>query len=169
MSNIITKSDFAGIIDISSNIRDARFDTYVAEAERLDLRPLMGNAFYYDFVTNITDAKYVTLKNGTNYTNTNNEVVDFKGIKHVIVYFTRFRQLNNDDIFSTPSGPVVKQLEHSEHISERTKARLIAQAKSAAISYWREVEIYLNENSSTYPLFKCAGKKRGSVKIWKTK
>lgn len=47
---IITRNDFAGRVELAANMADAKINNRILEAQDFDLRELMGNAFYYDFI-----------------------------------------------------------------------------------------------------------------------
>lgn len=47
---IITRNDFAGRVELAPNMLDAKINNRILEAQDFDLRELMGNAFYYDFI-----------------------------------------------------------------------------------------------------------------------
>lgn len=159
MANLITISDFADYRAISTNVNDVkRLDPYIAEAQEFDLKALLGQYLYDDFVKNITNTIYQSLLNGKEYTDTSGYNVIYKGIKPVLVYYAYSRFLANDNIKSTASGFVIKrQDEYSEPISEKTMSRLIQQAESSALSYFEGVKKFLNDNYSIYPLWKYCG------------
>lgn len=159
MANLITISDFADYRAISTNVNDVkRLDPYIAEAQEFDLKELMGQYLYDDFIKNILTTKYQELLNGKEYTDTSGYTVNYKGIKPVLVYYAYSRFLANDNIKSTASGFVIKrQDEYSEPISEKTMARLIQQAESSALSYFEGVRKFLNDNYTTYTLWQYCG------------
>lgn len=73
---IITRNDFSGRVELAANMVDAKINNRILEAQDFDLRDLMGNPFYYDFIkrcntgiaTFTTDIDTTTAIDGT-YTN----------------------------------------------------------------------------------------------------
>lgn len=155
MANLITYTDFAAYRDITVNISDVkRLDTYISEAQNFDLRPLLGEELYFDFINNLTVQKYIDLKNGKNYIPSDyTATFNFLGIKPVLVYFTYSRFLLNDNYRSTNAGFVQKVTEHSNPVDEKTIARLASQARASALSYWKDVLLFLYTYSDTYTLW----------------
>ena len=156
MANLITYSDFASYKDITANINDTkRLDPYIAESQNFDLRPLLNDELYFDFINNLVEDKYKDLLSGTTYTPDGYTTeIEFYGLKPVLVYFSYSRFLLNDNYKSTNAGFVVKkQFEYSSSLEEKTLARLASQSRASAMSYWKEAVLYLDSNYALYPLW----------------
>lgn len=130
----------------------------VQQAEDLELKGLMGNEFFTDLSINKTDAKYVTLLNGGNYT-VNAKIRSFKGLNAVISNYAYAFYVLTANYIDTNSGVVVKRSENSDHAEYSKLKAHAAKYQSAAITYWGEVKDFLCNNEATYPLY-CGEKKQ---------
>lgn len=156
-ANLITVADFAPYRALNLNQVQARvLDPFIAEAQEFDLKPLLGSAFYKDIVDNIGDTKYQELLKGKTYTNDRDETVEFQGLTAALVYYTYARYVENKPIVDTKHGVVRKKTNFSEPVDDKTLARKVGQARSGGVSYWRDVEDFLNINANrtVYPLWK---------------
>jgi len=141
---------------------------YIKEAENFDLKPLMGEAFFYHFKTAVT-TENTLLFNGGTYTDSQGNTVQFSGIKAVLSYFAYARSVAQNSIQDTPFGQKQLQAEWAIPPSQKAIDYKINQIKSGAISYWHEVENFLNVKHMDYPLWKnkCETKKITAQKIRK--
>ncbi len=156
MANLINITDFENHKFITQNLESQDIDPLINEAQQFDLKPLLGDALYYDLITNLTVAKYVTLMNGEAYTPTGcTSPIYFSGIKLVLIYYVYARSLVIDGVKSTNAGFLQKSLENSERISGTQRTQMIAQSRSGAKVYEDELVKYLNNYSTTYPLWGC--------------
>ena len=82
MPNIITIQDIKEVRPLAQ-LDPQRVDPYINEAQENDLRPILGDALFYDFITNIDTTKYRELLNGKTYTK-NNYSIFFPGVKPML-------------------------------------------------------------------------------------
>lgn len=156
MALLITIDDFVDYKSLNLNQDQTRsLDPFIQESQDFDLKNLMGDAFYYDFVTNVADSKYQDLLNGKVYVNDGSDNVQFKGVAAVLVYFTYARYVGKKNYTDTPFGLVTKKGESSEPIDNKAMSELALQARSGAMAFWNDVRAFLNitANSSVYPLW----------------
>lgn len=146
MTKLITISDFATYRAISANIDSTKgIDPYIEEAQMFDLKPVLDcqdKEFLAEIIVGIGD--------GGVY----DALIAY--IKPVLVYYTYARFLKSHGVMATAHGIVTKVNEFSEPISEKTRARLIAQAESSALAYQKIMTDFLSDNKSDYPNWKCA-------------
>ena len=171
MEAIITKTDIIEAnTHVSVNIKQAVFDTAINDAQILDVRPILGAAFYLDVVTNIYGASpipplYADLLNGTTYVNNCGDTVKFYGLKPMIVFFAYARLISNNNNFFTNGGNKLKLTNQSEVVSTKDLQSWINTATSKAIAYQEDVISFLCEKNTDYPLYK-SGKtepRKGSI------
>lgn len=141
---LIGLEDFKPYKIISQNLAEGVLDTYVLEAQDLDLKKELGDEFYYDILKNRTEADYVALLDGEEYTDLANVDRTFTGLKRALVYYTAARMSSFIDVHSTASGFVVKTGEFTQPISESTRAKLNTNRLSIAIEVMREAALYLD-------------------------
>ena len=177
MENIITKTDIiAANTHVSVNIKDAVFDTAINDAQILDVRPILGGAFYLDVIDNTFGVSpilspYAELLNGTTYTDSCDDTVKFYGLKPMIVFFAYARLISNNNNFFTNGGNKYKTTNQSERIDTSELQRWINTATSKAIAYQEDVISYLCENKALFPLYKNekAQPRKGSILMRKSK
>ena len=154
---LITTADFADYKDISSNIDSAaRVDPYILNAERLDLKPLLGERFFADLIANPNTTANALLLDGGDYTYNSNDY-NFAGLKAVLVYYSYARFLENQNVNVTRFGVVHKNNpDVSERVDDKTLMRHVSNAREIAKSYFAEVDLFIIRNSTDYPLYhKC--------------
>ena len=155
MDNLITFQDFAGIKTINLNQDQTRqLDPSIAEAQNFDLKSVMGDAFFQDVVTNPGGDNAVLL-DGVIYKDDDNNDVEFKGIKRVLVYFAYARYISIKNAQDTPFGFNNKIGESSSKIDAIEVSRQVKQAESGAFALWADVRRFLNSNinDDKYPLW----------------
>lgn len=159
MSALITIADFSGLPAISGNTNVLKKLTpYIKEAQELDLLPILGQEFYWaliaDFDGSPSLATYDDLFNGSSYT-LSGHTYKHQGIKLALCYYAYARYRMNANEEETATGIVTKNNPYSEPASEKTIARRVDQARSAAFAYMEPVIKFLNDNSDDYPLWNC--------------
>jgi len=135
-----------------------RWEPFALEAHDLDLRPILGDGLYYDFMTKyktVADpmyADYQTLLNGGSYTY-NGQTIYFDGIKPLMVYLTLSRFVQNNPVHITRFGIVQKTSPQSQPVEATMLRQVVNELKSNASNYRNQVETFLLQNQTTYPLY----------------
>lgn len=129
-----------------------RVDPYILEAQENDLRPVLGDALYFDFLANIDTTKYRDLLNGKTYT-INSNSVDFPGIKPMLCYYSLARIVINNPLNITSYGVVQKTVNESQPVDSSTLGRLVTELRSVALSYQNRLKDFLSYNLTTYTLY----------------
>ena len=151
MPNIITIQDIKEVRPLAQ-LDSQRVDPYITEAQENDLRPILGDALFYDFITNIETTKYRELLNGKIYTKDGYSVF-FLGVKPMLCYFALARIAQNNPINFTSYGMVQKTMQNSEPIDQRILGALVTELRDVANSYQTRLITFLKDNQTTYPLF----------------
>lgn len=156
---LISKSDFAGRVDISANLdASKKLNQHILHAQDFDLRELMGDKLYWDMINNynistadpkVFTAPYLDLFNGVVYTN-DGIPVGYEGLKPVIVYFAAARLIKGLDTHITPNAIMAKRNDFSDPVELKTKVFEATQYENAAISYWNMSKKYLDVNHSLF-------------------
>jgi hypothetical protein len=159
MEALITKADIiAAKTHVSTNIDQQSFDAAILDAQRLDFRPIIGNAFYLDILNNAflspVPTAYSDLLDGTDYTNTNGDTIRYFGAKIMIINFAFARLMENMNNFYTRAGAKYKISNSSETIKTSDLQSWINTARSQAIAYQEDMLEFLCENEDTYSIWK---------------
>jgi hypothetical protein len=170
---LITFNDFSAYKDISRNIdKNKDLEPYILQAQRMDLEPLLGNAFYLDVFTKTlypvgspATNEYDDLVNGVTYSDGTN-TIQYYGLKPIIIYYSYARFIDNNDFRVTKYGNRIKENEFSSNAGSQTQ-RHVNNARSSAKYYVDNLINYLCKNSTSYPLWKGINNasKKGSVSI----
>lgn len=172
MTQLITIDDIREFKQLSSNTDvNSKIKYQIREAQEFDLRGLLGDDFYHDFVSKFENqfdgaTNYETLFNGGTY-EYNDKTYSFAGIRAVLVYYSYARIIQDLDINVGPHGLTRKIDEFSERPVEKEISRKVGQAISGAQIYAEQLRDYLNRNSSDFTLWKGTNQniKTGSFKI----
>lgn len=168
MTQLITISDFTEFKAISANLNaPKKLDPFILEAQQFDLKNLLGSAFYLDIVNDFSLSPplpiYRDLFFGSTFT-CGGRTYKHEGIKAVLCYLAYARYVLNSNIDATAFGTVHKITAESEHVDDKTIARLYDQAYAGAMDYWYDVKKYLNEQN--FELWnKCSDKKITSFRM----
>lgn len=160
---IITQSTFDGFEDLAVNIEATRLKVFIKKAQDLDLKPFLGNVFFYDLLKNLdedgqpdesTPDKYVDLIDGAEYTDRHGNTLYFDGIKPALVYWTFARFIEADSVRYTATGPVIKHHDQADNLSSGEIAKLVAQQRSVANAHANDIVQFLEARKDVYTLWK---------------
>lgn len=152
---LITIADCRKFRQISKQINTDSFDGHVRSVQQNELRNLLGKSLYLDFMTNLTDAKYLTLLNGGNYV-LNGKTIKFYGLKPFIIFNFFASYLTDSTLKMADVGNVTLQgnFFNVATPSEVSKAR--QEFMQNVQMYENDVVEFLNANRSTYDLWEIA-------------
>lgn len=158
---LITFNDFSFYRDISVNINKSKdLEPYILQAQRMDLQPVLGAAFYLDVVTKTlypvgspTTNEYDELVNGVIYKDGNNNDIQYYGLKPLIVYYAYARMINNNDFKVTKSGNKFKTNDFSTSAKSNVQNQMNG-ANSAGLYYQNNLIEFLCKNSTDFPLWR---------------
>lgn len=157
-SLLINTDDIRDFRDISQNIDQKKVDNAISEAQVLDLRSFLGGPLYLDFISKVfvdsdpMSADYKTLLNGGVYSLDGNDV-QFFGVKPMLTRFSYARLIRSLPKNVTRFGVVGKITDQSTPLANTDSANEINDARSSALVYQDDIKLFLNEESSTYPLW----------------
>lgn len=156
-TQLITLANIRAVKSIALNVQQEKeLLPYILEAQNFDLVKFLGDAFYLDLVSDFSAspslATYSTLFNGGSYIH-NGVNYQLYGVKDLIVYYAYARYVNNSNVIATPTGFVNKTNPYSEHVTDKTIARLVDNARAGASFIEDSLKNYLNRKNSDYPLW----------------
>lgn len=158
---LITKDDIK-VYRPTAELDDARIKPFILEAQRMDLQPVLNDALYYDFVSKFDSsgdpmyAAYGELLTGKQYTYNTNQIY-FDGVKPMMAYYALARFVVYNPINITRMGIVLKTTQQSEPVDPAQIKMLVNELRSSAVSYQNQVIKFLENNTSTYPLYNSGG------------
>lgn len=125
------------------------------EVENSDLKTLLGASLLLDIQTNPTDAKYINLLDGKTFANSAGNNIQFRGLRYMLSYMNFGKYVAESHFADTFTGMVQKNRNESTALSSGDIRRAQKDAQDIALSDFEIMKIYLNDNSSTYPLWNC--------------
>lgn len=149
---LITLQDIKAVRP-TAELDNVRWQPFATEAQDQDVKPILGDALYYQLMTTPAATAYAELLNGKTYTY-NGETIYFEGIKPLIVYFFLARFIQNNAINITRFGVVSKVINQSQPVDAQVIRQVVNEMKSNAQTYKNDVERFLCQNPTTYPLYK---------------
>lgn len=161
---LITQDDIK-VYAPTAELDDARIAPYIQEAMELDLKPVLNDAFYYDFVSKVfvsgdtMYSAYQDLLYGKDYTY-QTLTINYPGIKPMLSYYALARFVRDNPVHVTRFGVVTKVVAQSEQVDPKVLFGYVNEKKSAALNYQNQVIKFLCNNATTYPLYNTGG---GSV------
>lgn len=151
---LITKAEFSEDKLIPDATPESRVDRCIRESQQFDLLPLLGDALYFDLLKNSSNEIYRKLIDGEEYTDLQDHVVQFSGLRMALKYWAYARFINSNQFNVTTHSSVTKTNPWSEPAQSKTIAIEVESAKSGAYAYWLEAKKYLDTKKETYPLWK---------------
>ena len=126
------------------HIEKDKIDSFIREAENMDLKPVLGDSLLIAIRRNPSDFK--ALLNGGVYVNPYGEEKSFEGLKSALAYFTFARFVRNNEGNVTRSGFMVKDNEHSSRASETEKERTWNDVRAIGEKYLRECMEFVTQD-----------------------
>lgn len=137
----IDKVEIAKHREISKNVRDDKINPYIEDAQRLDLKPLLGERLYN--AINKTPANHTLLMDGGEYTY-EGETYDHPGLKKVLSIYAYARYVMFGSYTDTAFGFVEKSSQDSKSVGDAHKRTLYTQNQNTAAAYFEEVALYMS-------------------------
>lgn len=153
---IITIDDVREIRPITANTNQDHIEPYIIEAQEQELKQLLGQSFYFAFVTDLEGGgspENELLFDGGEYEN-GNQTWNFRGVKEFLSFaaFARYVIRNNQQV--TRFGVVTKVVEESTAVSTAMANQERSDARAVQMSVQREITEFLEANPTDYPLFR---------------
>ena len=140
-----------------------KIDSFIREAENMDLKPVLGDSLLIAVRKNPT--AFAALLNGGVYKTSLGEEKSFEGLKSALAYFTYARFVRNNEGNVTRTGFMVKDNEHSARASEAEKQRAWNDVRSIGERYLRECMEFVKQDETCRS---CCGepkRKEGKYKV----
>jgi len=156
-TQLITITEARTYVDISPNYAVTRFNIYVTNVQRDNLRKLMGKQMYYDFWQNYPDGGvYDDLVGGKVY-ELNGENVQYYGLKPYLSYLVMATIALEGDYYHADYGNAVFTDNPQDNLvkaMDRRRIEMYDRYMQKAREYEEDVLNFLAQNSTDYPLLK---------------
>lgn len=154
---LITVSNIKAVRPLSEGIPQERIDPFILEAQFHDIKPILGDVMYNDFMLNFDNVdaaydKYRDLLNGKTYTYETRDY-RFEGLVPAVVYFSLARFYTEQPINIVRFGLVQKTNDQSQPVSQQTITNAISSLRSMAVNYQNDAIKLIERNISDFPLY----------------
>lgn len=151
---LITLNDLQAYRQIDAKFNTARFNSFAQETQRKNLRNLLGDELFYEFMEDDrTSGVYEKLLNGEAY-QVNGKTIQYYGIKPALCYWWLSLAAKEGDLFMATYGAVKFANNPQQHFeSAKEKNKVSADYSETAQYYANDIIKYLNNNSTNYPLW----------------
>lgn len=162
MTNLITYEDISRLARPCTTEQDMA-EALIAEAQRVELKPRLGDSLYMKLMGDKPDDRFATLLNGGAWTDDCGEAHLLTGLKTALAYYTLARITRDGNIQETTYGSVVKDDQYSADPEKTERQRQYRELFGQADSYMAEVLVYLSKNRKLFPEYKtCSAKMRSN-------
>lgn len=166
MRNLITYEDISQLARPCTTDRDMA-EAMIAEAQRVELKPRLGDALYLKLMEDEPEERFNVLLNGGIWAGDCGDNL-LTGVKTALAYYALARIIRDGNIQATTYGSVVKDDQYSADPERAERQRQYRELFSQADSYMAEALTYLTRNCRTFPEYKVQGKMRSNRMTIKT-
>lgn len=162
METVLITQDDIKVYRPTAELDQERIVPFIREAQTLDLKPVLNDVFYYDFVKKFNnDAAdeyevYQEFLNGKEYTYAG-DTYFFDGLKPMLCYYALARFVASNPVNITRAGIVTKTNQQSQPVDGGTLRAAVNELRSSAVFYQAEVIKFLERNPTDYPLWQTEG------------
>mgnify|MGYP004682049983 CR=1 FL=1 len=149
MKAIITLSDINALAR-TCHADESIAASLIAEAERQDIKPKIGDALYLQITRDEVPAAYDTLLDGGEWQQRDGTVRYLTGLRTALAYYAYARIIRDGNIQSTRFGAVIKTEDNSAESERAERQRQYREAFTTADGYMSEVMEYLSENAEAF-------------------
>ena len=157
MNILISQIDAREVRSLFKGFDDDEFNNYVLELQEFYLMPLLGVALYEDLIAVTPSRSYVNLLAGEIYSD-GSQKVSMKGIKRYLSYLFFYKFSMEGSVKYTQSGRQNFDADYAERSPKGLDANVIQSHLDKAQSIGEEIQKYLEDNSSSYPLYEYESK-----------
>ena len=157
MELLIDKGYVSSKLQIAKGYLDKDFNrVFIREAQELDLKPLLCEAFYFDLVAGRGQKPYQKLIQGGEYSY-QGRTYAFEGIGTVLAYFAYARFVLKSNVVSASHGLSIKNTSFSEPLPLEERRNFYYESRKDANTFFEQVELYLERHPQDYRSWKCSG------------
>lgn len=160
MKNLITFQDISLLARPCTTDEDMAV-AMIAEAQRVELKPRLGDALYLQLFADEPESRFEVLLNGGVWTDNCGDHL-LTGVKTALAYYALARITRDGNIQETRYGSVVKDDQYSADPEKAERQRQYRELFSQADIYMAEALNYLAQNRQTFPEYKACTKMRSN-------
>lgn len=160
MKNLITYEDLSTLARPCTTEREIA-EAFIAEAQRIDLKPRIGDALYLALCQEDPEGRFAVLLDGGQWEDNSGKRL-LTGVRTALAYYALARIVRDGNIQPTTYGAVVKDDQHSMDAEKAERQRQYRELFSQADTYMGEVLGYLECNRKAFPEYTCRTSQRNN-------
>lgn len=160
MKNLITYEEISQLARPCTTDEDMA-NAMIAEAQRVELKPRLGDALYLKLMADSPEERFNVLLNGGEWEDNCGDHL-LTGVKTALAYYALARIVRDGNIQATTYGAAVKDNQYSTDPEKTERQRQYRELFSQADSYMAEALSYLAHNRKTFPEYKACAKMRNN-------
>lgn len=126
-------------------------DAFIAEAQRSDVRPRLGDAIYLQLATAGANTQERFLRDGGTWTDSDGRQHLLVGVKTALAYYALARITRDGNIQASRYGAVIKDGEYSAEAENAERNRQYRELFAQADTYMAECLEYINAHRDAFP------------------
>ena len=154
MTNIITHHSLTLLTRPCSTDRETA-EAFIAEAQRIDLKPRIGDALYVAISGDTPEDRFDTLLDGGMWKDNCGQTRLLTGLRTALAYYALARIVRDGNIVPSTYGAVVKDDQYSVEAEKAERQRQYRELFAQADTYMAEVLSYLDCNRKDFPEYTC--------------
>jgi len=147
---LITINDIRDFWPLDPNINNDRLLMHIRRGQQSDLKPFLGDEFYFSFINNLTTVPNKLLFDGGEYDYQGNQIF-FSGVRQLMSAYAYARLYVQNPDFVSRGGNVRKETEESTAQLQSVTNVRGQEALSEGIRVQFEIWTFLDQNRDTYP------------------
>lgn len=167
MRNFITYEDIS-LLARPCTTEPELAEAMIAEAQRVELKPRLGDALYVAVGEDDKDGRFRTLLDGGQWKDRCGATRLLTGLKTALAYYALARIIRDGNIMPSTYGAVIKDDQYSADPERTERQRQYRELFAQADTYMAEVLHYLTQNCALFPEYKAAGTMRSNRMTVKT-
>lgn len=167
MRNFITYEDISSLARPCTTEPELA-EAMIAEAQRVELKPRLGDALYVAVGEVDTKGRFGTLLDGGQWQDRCGQARLLTGLKTALAYYALARIIRDGNIMPSTYGAVVKDDQYSAEAERAERQRQYRELFAQADTYMAEVLQYLASNREVFPEYKPCGKPKNNRLVIKT-
>lgn len=160
MKNLITYGDISELARPCSTDREIA-EALIAEAQRVDVKPRLGDALTLKLTEDTLEDPYALLLNGGVWEDCGGQHY-LTGIKTALAYYALARITRDGNIRASTYGAVIKDDQYSAEAERTERQRQYRELFGQADIYMAEALNYLSKNCSEFPEYEVKRKMRNN-------
>lgn len=166
MRNLISYEEISQLARPCTTDREMA-EAMIAEAQRVEIKPRLGDALYLKILTDAPEDRLGVLLNGGIWKDNCGEHL-LTGVKTALAYYALARIIRDGNIQATTYAAVVKDDQYSADPERAERQRQYRELFSQADSYMAEALAYITRNCEAFPEYNVQGKMRSNRMTIKT-